>query len=353
MLLAALVTPSPAQAESLDDARARVAAAADRLKVLEPRVQRALRAYDRSLRDLAGGVSRSLVAQQDADEAAAAEDAVRAQENQRVRALYMTGGAALYATVLTAGGPTDALARVQYVQRLVSAGASLSAASAATTSGLRARAGRLTAAAEAEVVTASDVQRRYEKVQAALDEARAELAALSERAQALQEAQDLLDQIAALNAAVDASGASRVATARAGGIPPLFERLYVAAARTCSGMSWSLLAAIGQVESGHGANTNTSYAGAQGPMQFMPSTFASYAVDGDKDGDRDIRDPADSVFTAAHYLCANGAGRGGESLARAIWHYNHADWYVQLVLTLAGQYAERCPPSDPASDDLG
>ena len=343
MLLAAVVSPSPAQAESLDEAQARVAAAADRLAALQPRVQRALRAYDRSLADLAGGVSRSLSAAQDADEAAQAQEAARSQENQRVRALYMTGGAALYATVLTAGGPTDALARMQYVQRLVSAGASESAATAAATRELRGRAGRLEAATRSRVVTASQVQRRYERVQAALDRARAELAALSERAQALQEAQDLLAQIAALNAAVDASGAARVAAARAGGIPPLFERLYVSAARTCPGMSWTLLAAVGQVESGHGANPGTSYAGAQGPMQFMPSTFAAYGVDGDNDGDTDIMDPADSVFSAAHYLCANGAGRGGDALARAIWHYNHADWYVQLVLKLAGQYAERTP----------
>jgi len=352
VLLAAVVNPFPAQAEDLDDAKAKVAAAADRLEVLQPRVERALRAYDRSLRDLAGGVSRSIVAQQDADTATAAEDSARAEENQRVRALYMTGGAALYATVLTAAGPTEALARVQYVQRLVSSGASLSSASSAAADDLRDRAGRLTSAAEKRVVTASEVQRRYEKVQAALDKARAELAALSARATALQEAQDLLAQIAALNATVDASGAARVAAARAGGIPPLFEKLYVAAAKTCDGMSWSLLAAIGQVESGHGANASTSYAGAQGPMQFMPSTFASYAVDGDKDGDRDILDPADSVFSAAHYLCANGAGRGGDSLPRAIWHYNHADWYVQLVLKLAGQYAERSPTGS-ASGTLG
>jgi hypothetical protein len=343
VLLAALVGPLPARAETLDDARVKVAAAADRLAALKPRVERALRAYDRSLRDLAGGVSRSIVAQQDADAADQAEHAARAQENQRVRALYMTGGAALYATVLTAGGPSDALARVQYVQRLVSAGASLSATSSSAAEDLRGRAGRLEVAAETRVVTAADVQRRYEMLQAALDKARSELAALSGRARALQEAQDLLAQVAALNAEVDASGSARVAAARAGGIPPLFEKLYVAAARTCPGMSWTLLAAIGQVESGHGANPGTSYAGAQGPMQFMPSTFASYAVDGDKDGDRDIMDPADAVFTAAHYLCANGAGRGGDSLARAIWHYNHADWYVQLVLKLAGQYAESSP----------
>ncbi len=124
-------------------------------------------------------------------------------------------------------------------------------------------------------------------------------------------------------------------------MPADFQRLYVAAAKTCRGMSWTLLAAIGQVETGHGATTASSYAGAQGPMQFMPATFAMYGVDGDGDGDRDISDPADAVFSAAHYLCSNGAGRSAEATARAIWHYNHADWYVALVLKLAGQYAER------------
>jgi membrane-bound lytic murein transglycosylase B len=74
-------------------------------------------------------------------------------------------------------------------------------------------------------------------------------------------------------------------------------------------------------------------------MQFLPSTFAAYAVDGDGDGATDIQDPADAIFTAAHYLCANGAGRGQASLYQAIWHYNHADWYVQLVLKLAGELA--------------
>ena len=68
------------------------------------------------------------------------------------------------------------------------------------------------------------------------------------------------------------------------------------------------------------------------------------------DGDRDIMDPADAVFWAANYLCRNGAGRGAEAMARAIWHYNHADWYVQLVLKLAGQYAERDPRAASSAD---
>jgi membrane-bound lytic murein transglycosylase B len=76
-------------------------------------------------------------------------------------------------------------------------------------------------------------------------------------------------------------------------------------------------------------------------MQFLPATFAAYAVDGDGDGDKDIMDPADSIFSAAHYLCANGAGHGASGLHNAIWHYNHAEWYVALVLKLAGQIADQ------------
>ena len=78
-----------------------------------------------------------------------------------------------------------------------------------------------------------------------------------------------------------------------------------------------------------------------GPMQFLPSTFAAYAVDGDGDGVADIWNAADSIFTAAKYLCANGAGGGPRALYNAIWHYNHADWYVQMVLSLAKKYAEQ------------
>jgi membrane-bound lytic murein transglycosylase B len=100
-----------------------------------------------------------------------------------------------------------------------------------------------------------------------------------------------------------------------------------------------VLAAIGQVESGHGRDTSTSYAGAMGPMQFLPETFDAYAVDGDDDGVADIMDPADAIYTAASYLCANGANRGPQPLYNAIWHYNHADWYVQMVLALAKMYA--------------
>ena len=122
-------------------------------------------------------------------------------------------------------------------------------------------------------------------------------------------------------------------------IPAGYLRLSRAAASTCRGLPWTVLAAIGTVETGNGANTSTSSKGAMGPMQFMWSTFVAYAVDGDGDGVANIQDPADAIYSAARYLCAWGAGLGGQSLYAAIFAYNHADWYVREVIQLAIAYS--------------
>jgi membrane-bound lytic murein transglycosylase B len=120
-------------------------------------------------------------------------------------------------------------------------------------------------------------------------------------------------------------------------IPAEYQSAYQAAAVTCPGMSWTLLAGVGQIETGHGRNSRPSSAGAIGPMQFMPATFAAYAVDGDGDGVLDAWDPQDAIFSAAHYLCVSG-GRSGAVVGSAAWKnaallaYNHAQWYVDLVL---------------------
>ncbi len=123
------------------------------------------------------------------------------------------------------------------------------------------------------------------------------------------------------------------------GRPGSYLELYKAAATRCPGLSWTVLAAIGQVESGHGRNNGPSSAGALGPMQFMPATWKHYGVDGDGDGKKDIWSPYDAVPGAANYLCANKAGQGGERLRKAIWFYNHSWDYVNKVMSIAEAYA--------------
>lgn len=132
-----------------------------------------------------------------------------------------------------------------------------------------------------------------------------------------------------------------VAAAPAGGKPANYLELFRAsAADYCPGLSWTVLAAIGQIESADGTNVGPSSAGALGPMQFLPSTWAQWGVDAfGETGPPNVLDPYDAVPSAARLLCADGAAAGGRSLYNAIFDYNHADWYVNEVLALAAQYA--------------
>jgi hypothetical protein len=133
-----------------------------------------------------------------------------------------------------------------------------------------------------------------------------------------------------------------VATSVPTGRPTTYLALYQeSAARYCPGLSWTVLAAIGEVESGDGANMGPSTAGALGPMQFLPSTWRTWGIDGFGDtGPPDIMNPFDAVPSAAAYLCASGAASGGSALYQAIFQYNHADWYVSEVLAIANEYAQ-------------
>ena len=125
------------------------------------------------------------------------------------------------------------------------------------------------------------------------------------------------------------------------GAPANYLNLFKAsAAKYCPGMSWTVLAAIGQIESGDGANNGPSSAGALGPMQFMPATWAEWGINGfGPPGSPDIMNPLDAVPSAARMLCAAGAGNP-PTLSQAIFAYNHADWYVAEVLALASEYAK-------------
>jgi hypothetical protein len=128
------------------------------------------------------------------------------------------------------------------------------------------------------------------------------------------------------------------------GVPASYLLLYKASAeKYCPGLSWTVLAAIGEIESGNGVNNGPSSAGALGPMQFMPATWAAWGIDGfGQTGPPDIMNPLDAVPSAARMLCADGAGNTA-TLRGAIFSYNHATWYVDEVLALASEYAQNYP----------
>ncbi|MFC6600492.1 C40 family peptidase [Kitasatospora paranensis] len=184
------------------------------------------------------------------------------------------------------------------------------------------------------------------------------------------------------------------------GIPPVLLSAYNNAVANlpklrpnCAGMTWSLLAAIGEVEStqasgssiapngdisppiygplldGSGAGGNTSpiynstdaerqlsggstYARAAGPMQFMPATWINDGQDGNSDGASNPQNVFDAALTTATYLCGTGTAdlRNPEELRAAILRYNHSQTYVDEVLQWKttydqmGQTAGNGPP---------
>jgi membrane-bound lytic murein transglycosylase B len=149
-------------------------------------------------------------------------------------------------------------------------------------------------------------------------------------------------------AALIPAGRATAATAGAApsglaAIPVSYLTWYKEAARTCRGLAWEVLAAIGTMESDNGRSLargvhhGKNRKGAEGPMQFEPATFAEYAVRADRSRKLSPYDPEDAIFAAARMLCSDGGGRA-RGLKGAIFAYNHARWYVRDVLALAARY---------------
>jgi hypothetical protein len=108
--------------------------------------------------------------------------------------------------------------------------------------------------------------------------------------------------------------------------PPIGDLLrYYREAEAEFGVPWYYLAAINLVETRMGRIRGDSYAGAQGPMQFMPATWDAY-------GEGDINDTHDAILAAGRYLSASGAPA---KIEKAIWMYNHDHEYVDAVMKYA------------------
>lgn len=110
--------------------------------------------------------------------------------------------------------------------------------------------------------------------------------------------------------------------------PPKRLLAHYREAQRSFGVQWPVLAAVNFVESAFGRLRNSSAAGAQGPMQFIPSTWRAYGMGGD------INDPHDAILGAANYLRASGAP---DDLTGALYAYNPSDLYVRAVLAYAGR----------------
>ncbi|MGW5055593.1 lytic transglycosylase domain-containing protein [Actinokineospora sp. NPDC004072] len=179
------------------------------------------------------------------------------------------------------------------------------------------------------------------------------------------------------------------------GIPGNMLTAYMRAAQTLSAttpncnLKWPLLASIGRIESGHarggradakgdtigrilgpelnGAGPvaairdtdggrydgNTVWDHAVGPMQFIPSTWAGYAADGNGDGETNPNNIYDATVGAGKYLCSGGMDLSDpRQLATAIFRYNNSDSYVRTVIVWADSYARgvRPLPSTPVTD---
>ncbi|WP_280489723.1 bifunctional lytic transglycosylase/C40 family peptidase [Nocardia carnea] len=141
-------------------------------------------------------------------------------------------------------------------------------------------------------------------------------------------------------------------------IPPNMLVLYQQGTDSCPGLDWSILAAIGKIETDHGRSplpgvtSGENFAGAAGPMQFLAPTFDSVTTrhplppGGAMPPSR--YNPHDAIHAAAHYLCDSGAPG---DLNAAIFAYNHADWYVRDVLAQADRYSTHATTPPPGSGD--
>jgi len=103
-------------------------------------------------------------------------------------------------------------------------------------------------------------------------------------------------------------------------------------AEAATGIEWEVLAAVNLVETGMGRIDGVSVANAQGPMQFLPTTWAEQGI-----GRGDIRNPHDAIQAAARYLVRRG---GLKNIRRGLWGYNNSDLYGEAVLLYASLIRE-------------
>jgi peptidoglycan hydrolase CwlO-like protein len=201
------------------------------------------------------------------------------------------------------------------------------------------------AAIEEQQETTADLRLRKQELDRSIDRLSTNNARTESRLQKLKAAEKArIQKSAAATGGGEVGSEHELEVARedivATSVEPTSENAYMelykaSAANYGFGPDWYILAAVGKVESNHGQAMGPSSAGAMGPMQFMPTTWETSGVDGNGDGVANVMDPEDAIPAAASYLEDGGAP---QDWYRALYSYNHADWYVKKVLAVAEGY---------------
>ena len=231
-------------------------------------------------------------------------------------------------------------------------------------------------------ITSRQISEKRRDYEAALQEEKAQTAELRNREQDLREAIGAISErkartekrlrelraaerarILAQEAATAAGGTQRsyeLGIARddivAQAVEPIsksaYRKLYrEAASQYGFGEDWYILAAVGKVESDHGANMGPSTAGAMGPMQFLPSTWETAGVDGNGDGVANILDPRDAIPAAAGYLESGGAPQDWYARSSATTMQTGTSSRCSASLKATGAWTATTP-SDRTSDPI-
>jgi soluble lytic murein transglycosylase-like protein len=201
------------------------------------------------------------------------------------------------------------------------------------------------AAIEEQRATTADLRLRKQALDRSIDRLSTNNARTKSRLQRLKTAEKArIQKSAAATGGGEVGSEHELEVARedivATSVEPASENAYMdlykaSATKYGFGPDWYILAAVGKVESNHGQTVGPSSVGAMGPMQFMPTTWETSGVDGNGDGVANVMDPEDAIPAAANYLEDGGAP---QDWYRALYSYNHADWYVKKVLAVAEAY---------------
>ena len=338
LLSAAPLVTQPAHAETSGQAAATVQALLVKVHRLQAQVLAAEQRYNAVFTSVSDSVNIAIQDDSTSETVSQAAQSAQAAVSQRVQAIYESGGSlAAFATMLSSGDLNELSERNEMVSRVVSAQA--------------AEADRVATLAKTATLTAAKAEKRaHLKIGTERDVAAAAArwrgcSPSSRHCSAGRQAPRERPQGGSQRSPPSSASFGSITTAqhRRAAHPAAVRGVPRAVQAAAADLPRPVLDGARRDRSGRerprpqhvdlvGRRRWGRCSSSRPPSRRTPSTATTTAT-------TNIMDPADAIYTAAHYLCANGAGRGPSALGGAILHYNHAGWYVDMVLKLAGMYA--------------